>query len=207
VVQAGSLDYATVVGNRPRTLGTWRVTTTSRRTADRVVQLLGGRVQQDLTSGLVEVVTTSPTVDVLLAGPAALGVRWQHAGSQCDGVAQGDGRRCVCPAGLAQRRAAGKQGRGCRPCAELQFRLAIRPRLGTFGFACEDWSFVELVAGAQAALRGRPPGEPARARLGLRRSLHTLRSGVLLPYTHPVITLLGDHGPASTVRDVEAVST
>ncbi len=204
---AGSLDYATMVGNRPRTLATWRVTTTSRRTGDRVAQLLGGPVQQDLTSGLVEVLTTSPTVEVLLAGPAALGIVWQHAGSHCDGVAQGDGRPCACPPGLSQRRAAGKQGRGCRPCAELRFRLASCPCLGTFGFACEDWSFVELVARTQAALRGRPPGGPARARLGLQRSLHTLRSGTVLPYTRPVITLLGDHGPASTVRDVQAAST
>jgi hypothetical protein len=206
-VLAGSLDYATVVCNRPRTLGTWRVTATSRRTADRVVQLLGGRVQQDLTGGLVEVLTTSPTVDVLLTGPAALRVHWQHAASGCDGVTQGDGRPCACPPSLAQRRAAGKQGRGCRPCAELWFRLTYRPRLGTFSFACEDWSFVELVARTQAALRGRPPGEPARARLALDRSLHPLRSGIVLPYTRPVVTLLGDHGPAWTVRDVEAVST
>jgi hypothetical protein len=207
VVLAGSFDYATVVRNRPRTLGTWRVTTTSRRTADRVVQLLGGRVQQGLTRGLVEIMTTSPTVDILLTGPAALGVRWQHAASHCDGVTQGDGRPCACPPGLVQRRAAGKQGRGCRPCAELRFRLTSRPRLGTFSFACEDWSFVELVARTQAALRRQPPGEPARARLGLQRSLHTLRSGIVLPYTRPVITLLGDHGPASMVRDVEAAST
>jgi hypothetical protein len=207
VVLAGSLDYATMVRNRPRTLGTWRVTTSSRRTADRVVQLLGGCVQQDPTSGLVEVLTTSPTVDILLTGPAALRIHWQHAVSRCDGVTQGDGRPCVCPSGLARRRAAGKQGRGCRPCAELRFRLTSRPRLGTFSFACEDWSFVELVARIQAALRGRPPDEPARARLGLQRSLHTLRSGIVLPYTRPVITLLGDHGPASTVRDVEAAST
>jgi hypothetical protein len=67
VMPAGSLDYATMVRNRPHTLGTWRVTTTSRHTADRVVQLLGGRVQQDLTSGLVEILTTSPTVDALPA--------------------------------------------------------------------------------------------------------------------------------------------
>jgi hypothetical protein len=207
VMLAGSLDYATMVRNRPRTLGTWRVTTTSRRTADRVAQLLGGRVQQDLTSGLVEILTTSPTVDILLTGPAALRVHWQHAASGCDGATQGDGRPCACPPGLAQRRAAGKQGRGCRPCAELRFRLTSRPRLGTFSFACEDWSFVELVARTQAALRGRQPGEPARARLDLQRSLHTLRSGVVLPYTHPVITLLRDHGPALMVRDVEAVST
>lgn len=207
VVLVGSFDYATVVGNRPRTLATWRVTATSRRTADWVARLLGGRVQQSLTGGLVEVVTTSPTVEVLLTGPATLRVAWQHAASGCDGVTQGDGRPCACPRGLAQRRAAGKQGRGCRPSAELRFRLASRPRLGTFGFACEDWSFVELVARTQAALRGRPLGEPARARLALERSLHTLRSGVVLPYTRPVITLLGDHGPAWVVRDVEAAST
>jgi hypothetical protein len=163
---------------------------TSRRTADRVVELLGGRVQQDLTSGLVEVLTTSPTVDILLTGPAALRVHWQHAGSHCDGVTQGDGRPCACSPSLAQRRAAGKQGRGCRPCAELRFRLTSRPRLGTFSFACEDWSFVELVARTQAALRGRQPGEPARG---------TAWPGAEPPHTpqrhRPAIYLPRDHPP------------
>jgi hypothetical protein len=54
----------------------------------------------------------------------------------------------------------------------------------------EDWSFVELVATAQATLSSWKAGRPVRALLELRRSLHTLHSGVLLPYTRPVIKLL-----------------
>jgi len=53
----------------------------------------------------------------------------------------------------------------------------------------DDWSFVETAIDLQAALRGinQPP---ATARLGLLRTLHKLRSGRALTYTHPVITLV-----------------
>jgi hypothetical protein len=88
-----------------------------------------------------------------------------------------------------------KLGRGCEPLAELWFRLTSLPQVGTFRFTCEDWSFIELVAMTQAALHGRKPAEPVRARLGLRRSVHAVRSGMVLPYTHPVITLVGDRPP------------
>src|SRR5215211_5485515 len=46
--------------------------------------------------------------------------------------------------------------------------------------------------------RVRPRG-PLRAQLGLRRTLYTLPSGMVLPYTCPVITLLGDHRWSSPV--------
>jgi hypothetical protein len=42
----GRFHYTKVVRNRPRTLHTWRVVTTSQLTADRVAQLLGGHVEQ-----------------------------------------------------------------------------------------------------------------------------------------------------------------
>jgi hypothetical protein len=61
---------------------------------------------------------------------------------------------------------------------------------GEFGFVSDDWSFVELIATAHATLSSRKAGRPVRALLELRRSLHTLHSGVLLPYTCPVIKLL-----------------
>jgi hypothetical protein len=51
----------------------------------------------------------------------------------------------------------------------------------------EDWSFVELVTTTRAALSSRDTGRPVRARLGLRRTLHTVREGMVLPYTRAVI--------------------
>jgi hypothetical protein len=77
----GRFHYTMLVRNRPRTLGTWRVTTTSLLTADRVARLLGGNVEQD-SAGVVEIMTDSSAIDVLLAvtrppeiGPAALSKR------------------------------------------------------------------------------------------------------------------------------------
>jgi hypothetical protein len=154
---------------------------------------------------LAEVLTPASTVGILLSGPAALYVRWQRAGRPCDGATQGDGRPCSCPGDLAQRRAAAKQGCGCQPEAELRFRLTSLPQLGTFRFTCDDWSFVELVAITQAVLHGRKSAVPIAAWLGLRRSLHAVRAGVVLPYTRPVITLVDDHRPSWSVSDAKVI--
>jgi hypothetical protein len=51
-----------------------------------------------------------------------------------------------------------------------------------------------------------PKSHDGRAilQLGLRRSLHTLPSGMMLPYTRPVITLFGDHRWSSPVSEVNS---
>jgi len=90
------------------------------------------------------------------------------------------------------RRAAAKQGRGCRPRAKVLFRLLHDQAVGVLEFVNDDWSFVELISAMQAVLSSREGRGPVRAQLGLRRSFHTLPSGMVLPYTRPVITLLGD---------------
>jgi hypothetical protein len=185
----GHFYYSTLHRNRPYTLATWRVTTTSAITANRIAQLLGGLAQHDPATGLPEVLTTSATVDILLGSPDALSVDWQHtAESSCVGDIQDDGRPCTCPAILAQRRVAAKQGHGCQPRSEVRLQLRDDPALGIFGFRCEDWSFVELAIAARMVLR--EIDRPATARLVLNRTLHTLRSGRVLPYTMPVLTLL-----------------
>jgi hypothetical protein len=68
----GRLHHVAVVRNRPRTLGTWRVTTESPRTADRIAQVLGGHIQQDPTADPAEILTTSSTIDILLTESTAL---------------------------------------------------------------------------------------------------------------------------------------
>jgi hypothetical protein len=74
---------------------------------------------------------------------------------------------------------------------------------GVFGFVSDDWSFVELIATAQAALSSRKDGRPVRALLELRRSLHRLNSGAVLPYTRPVIMVLSDYRRTAPFTDVE----
>ena len=187
---AGRFHATTMARNRPRTLGTWRVTTTCPPTAARVARLLGGHVHQDPTTGRAEVLTTAQTVSILLSHPDALRIGWQRsANGTCDGLDQDDGQHCACPVGLAARRAAAKRGDGCRPRVEVRFALIDDPAAGLFAFASEDWSLVELAGTLRGVLDG--SGVPARARLGLERSLHGLRSGRVLACTRPVIALVG----------------
>lgn len=100
--------------------------------------------------------------------------------------------------------AVAKQGRGCRPHAKVLFRLLDDQAVGVLEFVNDDWSFVELISAAQAVLSSREGRGLVRAQLGLRRSLHALPSGMLLPYTRPVITLLGDHRWSSPVSEVNS---
>jgi recombination directionality factor gp3-like protein len=203
----GRFHYTTLVRNRPRTLSTWRVTTTSLLTADRVARLLGGHVQQSSTSGVAEIITTSSTIGILLAGPGALDIGWQRTDRDaCDGAAQKDRQPCICPADFARRRAAAKQGYGCRPHAEVRFRLQHDQTAGVFDITSEDWSFVELVTTIQAALSSRETRRPVMVRVGLQRTLHTLSNGIVLPYTRPHIELLGDH-PFPLASDAVVIRT
>lgn len=188
---AGRFHYTMLVRNRPRTLDTWRVTTARLLTADRIAQLLGGHIQQVRTGGQTEILTASSTVGILLTGADALSIWWQRIGQgSCDGATQDDCQPCICPADFARRRAAAKQGHGCRPRAEVRFRLQDDQTAGIFGVVSEDWSFVELVTTTRVALSGRETEPPVRARLGLRRTLHTVGRGVVLPYTRPVIHVM-----------------
>jgi hypothetical protein len=72
---------------------------------------------------------------------------------------------------------------------------------GVFGLASDDWSFVELIATAQVALSSRDAGCLVRAQLELRRSLHTFHSGMVLPYTRPVLVVLSDYRSTALVNE------
>jgi len=186
----GRFQHGALLGHRPRTLATWLVTATSPSVVDRIAQVLGGHPQRDPITGHAEVVTASTTVDILLPGLHAIRVGWQGIDRRaCDGTSREDGRSCICPSAIAHRRSEARLGHGCQPRAEIIFRLVEDPALGAFTLLGDDWSFVETAIDLQAALRGinQPP---ATARLGLLRTLHKLRSGRALTYTHPVITLV-----------------
>jgi hypothetical protein len=199
----GRFHYTELVRNRPRTLGTWRITTENPRTADRIAQVLGGHVQEDPAGDLVAILTTSSTINILLTEPNALRIGWQRDDrNTCNGVTQDDRQFCTCPADFELRRAAAKQGFGCRPRAEVRFRLQEDQTVGVLAFVSDDWSFVELISTTQAVLSSRKGRGPVRAQLDLKRSLHTLRSGTVLPYTRPVIAVRGNHRSASPVSEV-----
>jgi hypothetical protein len=195
VTLAGSLDYATVVRNRPDTLGTWRVTMTSRRTADRVAELLGGRVQQDLTSGLVEVLTTSPTVDVLLTGPPRSALHGSTPPTAATAspkatAAPAPARLALRSAGLPASRAAAagpapSSGSGS-PAARASAPSALPARTGP----SSSWS----PGPRPRCAVDRPASLPGR---GLACYGASIRSAAASSCRTPapVVTLLGDHGP------------
>jgi hypothetical protein len=185
---AGRFHSTTLIRHRPRTLGTWQVTTISPPMADRVVRLLGGRILQDSATSRPTVLTAASTVAILLPGPDAMWIGWQRsADGICNGVTQDDGQPCGCPVGLAARRTAAKRGRGCPPHVELRFMLADDPSAGVFGFTSEDWLVVEVAGRLKGALED--SCMPMRARLELERTLHKLPSGRVLACTRPVIAL------------------
>lgn len=130
----GRFHYVALVRSRPRTLSTWGVTVVSARTGDRIAQLLGGRVQEDRTGDQVEILTTSSTIDILLSGPNALHLDWRRDETNiCDDASQDDRESCKCPADFQLRRTLAKQGGGCRPLAEVHFRLLDDQTAGVFG--------------------------------------------------------------------------
>jgi hypothetical protein len=137
-----------------------------------------------------------------LSGPNALYIDWQRGDRRtCDGATEADHQPCICPVAVEQRRAAAKQGYGCQPRAEVRFHFRDDQMAGVFGLASDDWSFVEPIAMAQAALSSREAERPVRAQLELRRSRHTLHSGMVLPYTRPVLMVLSDYRSTALVNE------
>ncbi|HET6748629.1 MAG TPA: hypothetical protein VFL71_05145 [Actinomycetes bacterium] len=168
----GRFHYPKLVRNRPRTLDTWRVVTTSQLAADRVAQLLGGHIEQDPRTDCIEILTISSAVGILLSGPNALYIDWQRDDRRaCDDVTEGDRQPRICPAALEQRRPS--EGTAVGLAQRSGFVSRTIRWLGVFAFVSDDWSFVELIATAQPALSSRKAGRPVRAQLELRRRLHT----------------------------------
>jgi hypothetical protein len=202
----GSLHYG-VVGphGRTRVLDTWLIALRDASLVGRVVDLLGGAPTNIHDSGLAPcVITDAPDLDILLSGPEDLDVGWHgQPGQVCDGSSQHDRRGrhpCACPLDLADRKAATRVGRGCRPRVRLCFRFPEDPGLGTFRFSSGNWALATQASNALASLRRDP--RPTSARLSLERTSHRLRSGTTITYTRPELALVrtGSFEAASAVR-------
>ncbi|MFF4578233.1 hypothetical protein ACFY15_07515 [Streptomyces sp. NPDC001373] len=201
----GRFRSGRMVGNRPESLATWRVTTGDPEIAEKVSELMGGTPAEWETSGedFNEVVTQLDKVLIVIEGPNALTMencQWGHSGliHHCDGVEslmeKNKGQPCGCPPLMEDRKAQAKSGRGPAPDTNLVFRLAEDYDLGKFRFKSASWKLAEVVHEIDEAL-SRHKGE-VLAELCLELVEFTTKSGQGVRYRKPMITVLSAHDPA-----------
>ena len=104
------------------------------------------------TDQKLEVITSADSLRVIIDDPAharSAFQMWSNKGKlirECDGIKQKDGSDCVCPASLADRKKAAKEGTGCEPAIDILFRLADLPDLGQFRLRSGSWILLEDMA-------------------------------------------------------------
>lgn len=211
----GRFRSGTQLNNRPLALEEWRVTSGDPEVTDRLAELLGikGGVQEWDTKGEdnLELFTTSTSVDVILDGPNAVMTSMVLRGQgsaiirQCDGVEQADGTACACPNKVADRKAAGNVGTGCKPSISIFFKLADDPELGKFRFSSGSWSMAGEIGEPVAKLEA--IGGPARGTLSLEKVEYTTKAGRHVEYTKPVLTVRGPVREPESVAKVAPTAT
>jgi hypothetical protein len=196
----GRFRSGRMVGNRPDSLATWRVTTGDPDVADTVARLMGGTPAEWETSGedFHEVLTDTDAAMVVIDGPSALSADmklWGRSGliHHCDGIEflspeEDRGQPCGCPPLMEDRKAQAKSGRGPQPNTNLIFRLADAYDLGKFRFQSTSWKLAEVVHEIDAAL-SRHSGE-VLAELSLELVEYTTKSGRDVSYRKPVVKVL-----------------
>jgi hypothetical protein len=190
----GSFRYGGVFNRRPRVFGTWLVTSSDASILGRVAELLGGTLPNSHEPDHDPyVITDAVEVDILLRGPADLDVGWcRQPAHVCDSGVQHDQHRSrprECPPDPDDRRIAARAGQGCRPRVRVCFRLLQDPELGAFAFSSGNWTFAQQASRDLGQVRCIL--RPVRARLGIQRAPHRLRSGTTIVHTWPVLDLLG----------------
>ncbi|MFI9584683.1 hypothetical protein ACIHCQ_23225 [Streptomyces sp. NPDC052236] len=184
-------------GGSPTALSTWRITTGDHAVADTLASSYGGIPHLWETNGghSIEVLTRRDRVPVLLDGEASISLRMLMRGTGeafhvCDGTrflepAAARGSVCGCPAGLADRKAAAKAGRGPTPEARLRFRLADLPELGAFSLTSTSWDFAEELPTLVGALNA--ADTPALCVLQYELVEFATLSGIDVSYRKPVV--------------------
>lgn len=195
----GRFRSGTQLNGRPLALEDWRVTSGDPDVTDRIAELFGstGRVQEWETKGEdnLEVFTTTNKVGIILDGPNAVMTSMVLRGQgsaiirQCDGVEQADGSACACPNKVADRKAAGTAGVGCKPSISIFFKLADDPDLGKFRFSSGSWSMAGEIAVPVTKLE--QIDGPASGTLELEKVEYTTKAGRFVSYTKPVLTIKG----------------
>lgn len=187
---------------RPVPLSTWRVTAGDPAVLEQVGAILGVDTEQQggdeptpwETTGPDpwELFTTASTADIVLHDVRAEMVLWGQGGKPvrtCDGATQGNEQAtpCVCPTDLRERKAAARDGWGCKPNITLRFALAGLEHAGLFRFSTGSWDFAAAIGRVEEALSlmGTSP-----YRLGLEEVKFTTKAGAKVQYHKPVLSLL-----------------
>ena len=195
---AGRVRSGMVANGRPMSLDSWRFTLTNKEVAEKVAAKFGGTPEtwenakepwQVLTKDLTE-------LDITIQSPKAVSagmVLWGRKGiiRECSGMQQTDGKPCVCPSDMYERKQAGKDGTGCEPSLFVAFTIDGLEELGSFVFrsgawtAANDWSAAEEEV---AKIDG-----PVSARLITELVEFTTKDGEDRKFRKPVLKI---NGPA-----------
>jgi len=188
-----------MVGNRPETLSTFRVTTGDPEIADKIAEMYGGIPEEWETRSedFLQVLTDRDTVSVVIPASSALtadlrlyglgGVLMPHCDGRYSLLEENHGELCGCPERLEDRKAFAKTGRGPKPYINLNFRLADAYDLGLFRFLSHSWKLAEVV-GDYAAELERYDG-PVLGDLALELVEYTTKSGRNVCYRKPTLNI------------------
>ncbi|MGW7001856.1 recombination directionality factor [Streptomyces sp. NPDC054933] len=154
---SGDFRCGRLVSSHLHALSSWRVTCANMEIATAISRHLGGAPQKWTTTGVdnIEVLTSSPSVDILISNPSAITVEmrlWGHRGliHHCDGIHllspnTRKGKACGCPFPIRERRALAKEGKGPQVMTDILFRLASAPDLGNFRLRSYSWRLAESI--------------------------------------------------------------
>lgn len=185
---------------RPMAISEWRVTVSDPEVASEIHRLYGGTPPQSWNTQSdqnLEVMTEASSVKVILDSADAVRsglVLWSRQNTavrRCDGVTQSDGSACVCPADLAQRKQAAKDGTGCDISISVDFRLLDAPDLGRWRFQSSSWSLASEIGKVQDEI-DRHDG-PVIAELSLLEVNYQTKTGQARNYTRPVVKIVGPY--------------
>ncbi|MFF2657671.1 hypothetical protein ACFVUH_09950 [Kitasatospora sp. NPDC058032] len=185
------------VDNRPESLPCWRVSVPTVDTAAGVAQSLGGSA---VPSGEnVDVLTTSPTVRIVLDGSRCVVTEmhlWGPRGlvHHCDGVlflspTEVRGNPCGCPTSSPERAMLAKKLQAPQPKTTVTFRLADHYGLGRFEFSSPSRMLADESSEIRSQL-SRITGE-ALCELALELVTITVSSGVDVSFRRPALKVIG----------------
>lgn len=200
----GVIGYFRVGGQfrgQPERATSWRVVTESTSVAAELLKRLdGSRVVEggaDAAEGCTEIATGRDRVSVVLQDANAVSLRMVSRGADesfhvCDGSEYLEprgmiGSSCGCLSNWPERKAAAASGRGPRPDAQMNFKLARAPQLGAFGLRSSSWEFVKQLDEVRLALL--TAGGPTEAILRYGSTCFTTLSGIEVSYRKPLLEL------------------
>ncbi|MGW0929578.1 recombination directionality factor [Streptomyces sp. NPDC002644] len=198
----GRFRSGRMVGNRPESLATWRITTGDPEVAGKVSELYGGSPAEWETSGedFTEIITETDKVLVVIDGPDAVNIDmklWGRSGlvHHCDGVEflspdDVKGTECGCPRLMEDRKAFAKSGRGPAPNTSIVFRLADDYHMGKFRFGSTSWKLAEVVATGELHDALERVGGEALCELSLELVEFTTKAGRDVSYRKPVVKVI-----------------